>query len=112
VHDLLGTGSFGQVVRCSVIKKNNEGGEGDEQEDDEDGEGDKEEQVAMKIVKNLPAYHNQGLVEVNILETVSLVFLFFLFITFVLICTCSSFFFFLFLLFFNLLASLTYFLPS
>lgn len=52
--DHLGTGSFGQVVKCI-----------------ERGRRDcKERQVALKIIKNKPAYHNQGLVEVKLLEEV------------------------------------------
>jgi dual specificity protein kinase YAK1 len=53
--DHLGTGSFGQVVKC--IERGKRGG--------------KERQVALKIIKNKPAYHNQGLVEIKILEEVS-----------------------------------------
>jgi serine/threonine protein kinase len=48
--DLLGKGTFGQVVKCLDLESG--------------------EHVAVKIIKNLPAYHNQGLVEVRILELV------------------------------------------
>jgi serine/threonine protein kinase len=51
VVDLLGQGSFGQVVKCL---------------DEASGE-----YVAMKIIKSLPAYHNQGLVEVKILQLIN-----------------------------------------
>jgi dual specificity protein kinase YAK1 len=47
---MLGKGTFGQVVKCLDLETG--------------------EHVAVKIVKNLPAYHNQGLVEVRILELV------------------------------------------
>lgn len=56
VQDLLGTGSFGQVVK--VIEKGTD------------------ELFAIKLVKNLPAYHNQGLVEVSVLERVRISFCF------------------------------------
>jgi dual specificity protein kinase YAK1 len=48
VLDMLGQGTFGQVVKCRKQHTN--------------------EEVAIKIVKNKPAYFNQGLVEVQILE--------------------------------------------
>ncbi|KAJ3086592.1 dual specificity protein kinase yak1, partial [Physocladia obscura] len=48
ILDLLGQGTFGQVVKCVNIKT--------------------KEQVAVKIIKNKPAYYNQSLVEVAILD--------------------------------------------
>ena len=50
VLDLLGQGTFGQVVKC---RKQDTG-----------------EIVAVKVVKNRPAYFNQGMFEVHILEVV------------------------------------------
>lgn len=50
VIDLLGQGSFGQAAKCL---------------DETTGE-----YVAVKIVKSLPAYHNQALVEVKLLQMV------------------------------------------
>ena len=46
ILDLLGTGTFGQVFRC--------------QKDDT------KEVVAIKVIKNKPAYHNQGQLEAKI----------------------------------------------
>lgn len=46
--DLLGKGTFGQVVKCLDHENN--------------------EYVAVKIVKNQPAFYNQGMVEVSILK--------------------------------------------
>lgn len=51
VLELLGRGTFGQVLRC--WKK------------------DSNETVAMKILKNLPSYTKQGQVEVDVLTTLS-----------------------------------------
>lgn len=51
VLDLLGKGTFGQVVKCLDLETN--------------------EYVAVKIVKNLPAFHSQGLVEVKLLQTLN-----------------------------------------
>jgi serine/threonine protein kinase len=51
IVDLLGKGTFGQVVKCLDLET--------------------QDYVAIKIVKNLPAYHNQGLVEVRILELIN-----------------------------------------
>ena len=51
VLDLVGQGTFGQVVKGINI--------------------DTKEIVAIKIVKNKPAYFNQGLVEIQILEMVN-----------------------------------------
>ncbi|ELR13981.1 protein kinase domain containing protein [Acanthamoeba castellanii str. Neff] len=51
VLDLLGQGTFGQVVKC---RKQDTG-----------------EIVAVKVVKNRPAYFNQGMFEVHILEVLN-----------------------------------------
>ncbi|KAJ3127472.1 dual specificity protein kinase yak1 [Physocladia obscura] len=48
ILDLLGQGTFGQVVKCVNIKT--------------------KEHVAVKVIKNKPAYYNQSLVEVAILD--------------------------------------------
>lgn len=48
ILDLLGTGTFGQVFRC---KKE-----------------DTKELVAVKVIKNKPAYHNQGKLEIKIAQ--------------------------------------------
>eukprot|EP01119_Soliformovum_irregulare_P012006 TRINITY_DN3081_c0_g1_i1.p1 TRINITY_DN3081_c0_g1~~TRINITY_DN3081_c0_g1_i1.p1 ORF type:complete len:867 (-),score=248.76 TRINITY_DN3081_c0_g1_i1:153-2753(-) len=48
VIDVLGQGTFGQVVKCVNITT--------------------KEQVAIKVVKNKPAYFNQGLTEIQIIE--------------------------------------------
>lgn len=48
VLDLLGTGTFGQVVKCRLQKTG--------------------EIVAVKVIKNQPAYFNQAWVEINILR--------------------------------------------
>jgi serine/threonine protein kinase len=50
VVDLLGQGTFGQVVKCINTETH--------------------EQVAVKIVKNKRAYYNQGQVEARVLELV------------------------------------------
>lgn len=50
VKDMLGHGTFGQVAKCWVAETNSF--------------------VAVKIIKNLPAYYQQALVEVSILTTV------------------------------------------
>jgi len=50
VLDLLGQGTFGQVVKCKRL--------------------DTGELVAVKAVKNRPAYFNQGMFEVHVLELV------------------------------------------
>lgn len=47
----MGQGTFGQVVKCQNIKTH--------------------EIVAVKVVKNKPAYFNQSMMEVTILELVS-----------------------------------------
>lgn len=50
ILDMLGSGTFGQVVKCQNLRTN--------------------EFVAIKVVKNKPAYYNQSLMEVSILELV------------------------------------------
>ena len=51
ILDILGQGTFGQVVKCQNMKSH--------------------EIVAVKVVKNKPAYFNQSMMEVTILELVS-----------------------------------------
>ena len=51
ILDVLGQGTFGQVVKCQNTKTH--------------------EIVAVKVVKNKPAYFNQSMMEVTILELVS-----------------------------------------
>ena len=51
ILDILGQGTFGQVVKCQNMKTH--------------------EIVAVKVVKNKPAYFNQSMMEVTILEMVS-----------------------------------------
>jgi serine/threonine protein kinase len=46
ILDLLGTGTFGQVFRCH--------------------RSDTKEVVAVKVVKNKPAYHTQGMLEIKV----------------------------------------------
>ena len=48
ILDILGQGTFGQVVKCLNLKS--------------------KEYVAVKVIKNKPAYYNQSLVEVAILD--------------------------------------------
>lgn len=48
ILDLLGTGTFGQVFRCQIS--------------------DTKEIVAVKVIKNKPAYHKQGLIEHKIVK--------------------------------------------
>ncbi|EJD42681.1 kinase-like protein [Auricularia subglabra TFB-10046 SS5] len=48
ILDVLGQGTFGQVVKCQNIKTH--------------------EIVAVKVVKNKPAYYNQSMMEVTILD--------------------------------------------
>ncbi|OUM68619.1 hypothetical protein PIROE2DRAFT_19823 [Piromyces sp. E2] len=48
ILDILGKGTFGQVVKCQNVKT--------------------KEIVALKVIKNKPAYYNQSLVEVAILD--------------------------------------------
>lgn len=50
IIDALGSGTFGQVVKCQNIKT--------------------KELVALKVIKNKPAYYNQSLIEVAILDMV------------------------------------------
>jgi dual specificity protein kinase YAK1 len=50
VVDLLGQGTFGQVVKCKRL--------------------DTGDFVAVKVVKNRPAYFNQGMFEIHVLEVV------------------------------------------
>lgn len=52
ILDILGQGTFGQVVKCQNMKTH--------------------EIVAVKVVKNKPAYFNQSMMEVTILELVRL----------------------------------------
>lgn len=52
VLDLLGTGTFGQVVKCRHLTAG--------------------EIVAVKVIKNQPAYFNQAWVEINILRMIHL----------------------------------------
>ena len=47
---MLGQGTFGQVVKCQDLKTH--------------------DVVAVKVVKNKPAYFNQSMMEVTILELV------------------------------------------
>ncbi|XP_022861584.1 dual specificity protein kinase YAK1 homolog [Olea europaea var. sylvestris] len=51
IKDMLGHGTFGQVAKCWVAETNSF--------------------VAVKIIKNLPAYYQQALVEVSILTTLN-----------------------------------------
>lgn len=48
ILDLLGQGTFGQVVKCQRVKTG--------------------ELVAVKVIKNQPAYFNQSMMEVTVLE--------------------------------------------
>lgn len=52
VKDVLGHGTFGQVAKCWFAETNSF--------------------VAVKIIKNQPAYYQQALVEVTILTTVNI----------------------------------------
>lgn len=51
VVDLLGTGTFGQVFKCWDAKRNI--------------------LVAVKIIKNKPAYYAQGLIEIDVVRTLN-----------------------------------------
>jgi dual specificity protein kinase YAK1 len=51
ILDVLGQGTFGQVAKCQNIRTH--------------------EIVAVKVVKNKPAYFNQSTMEVAILQLVS-----------------------------------------
>lgn len=53
ILDVLGQGTFGQVVKCQNMKNH--------------------EIVAVKVVKNKPAYFNQSMMEVTILDMVIIV---------------------------------------
>ena len=48
--DVLGQGTFGQVVKCQNLKT--------------------QEVVAVKVIKNKTAYFNQSMMEVSVLELV------------------------------------------
>jgi dual specificity protein kinase YAK1 len=50
ILDLLGQGTFGQVAKCCNMKS--------------------KEIIAVKVIKNKPAYFNQSMMEVTILELV------------------------------------------
>lgn len=50
ILDILGAGTFGQVVKCKNIETG--------------------EMVALKVIKNKPAYTKQSLIEVDILTHV------------------------------------------
>ena len=50
ILDLLGQGTFGQVVKCRNVKTS--------------------EMVAVKVIKNSKAYFNQSMMEVTLLELV------------------------------------------
>lgn len=51
ILDVLGQGTFGQVVKCQNLKT--------------------QEVVAVKVVKNRTAYFNQSMMEVSVLDLVS-----------------------------------------
>ena len=51
ISDLLGTGTFGQVFKCQKSGT--------------------KEIVAIKVVKNKPAYYNQGLLEIKLIQTLN-----------------------------------------
>lgn len=53
ILDVLGQGTFGQVVKCQNLKT--------------------QEVVAVKVVKNRTAYFNQSMMEVSVLDLVGLV---------------------------------------
>lgn len=52
ILDVLGQGTFGQVVKCQNLKT--------------------QEVVAVKVVKNKTAYFNQSMMEVSVLDLVGL----------------------------------------
>jgi serine/threonine protein kinase len=52
ILDVLGQGTFGQVVKCQNLKT--------------------QEVVAVKVVKNRTAYFNQSMMEVSVLDLVSI----------------------------------------
>ena len=51
ILDVLGQGTFGQVVKCQNLKT--------------------QEVVAVKVVKNRTAYFNQSMMEVSVLDLVN-----------------------------------------
>lgn len=51
ILDVLGQGTFGQVVKCQNMKTH--------------------EIVGVKVIKNKPAYYQQSMMEITILEMVS-----------------------------------------
>lgn len=53
ILDILGQGTFGQVAKCQNLKT--------------------QEVVAVKVIKNKPAYFNQSMMEVSILEHVRII---------------------------------------
>lgn len=53
ILDVLGQGTFGQVVKCQNLKT--------------------QEVVAVKVVKNRTAYFNQSMMEVSVLDLVKLI---------------------------------------
>lgn len=53
ILDVLGQGTFGQVVKCQNLKT--------------------QEVVAVKVVKNRTAYFNQSMMEVSVLDLVSII---------------------------------------
>jgi len=52
ILDVLGQGTFGQVVKCQNLKT--------------------QEVVAVKVIKNKTAYFNQSMMEVSVLDLVGL----------------------------------------
>jgi len=54
ILDVLGQGTFGQVVKCQNLKT--------------------QEVVAVKVVKNRTAYFNQSMMEVSVLDLVRTLF--------------------------------------
>lgn len=52
ILDVLGQGTFGQVVKCQNLKT--------------------QEVVAVKVIKNRTAYFNQSMMEVSVLDLVTL----------------------------------------
>ena len=53
ILDVLGQGTFGQVVKCQNLKT--------------------QEVVAVKVVKNRTAYFNQSMMEVSVLDLVRII---------------------------------------